>query len=58
MNYSIYGIYDNTTLLYIGSSKNYIKRKRTHISNIKYNNTNSNIGLYKHIKSNNINVSF
>ncbi len=56
MNYSIYGIYDNNNLLYIGSSKNYIKRKRTHISNIKHDNTNSNIGLYKYIKSNNIDI--
>jgi hypothetical protein len=59
MNFIIYGIYNNDNqLLYIGSSCDYIKRKRTHLSNIKHNNTNSNIKLYQYIKNNNISIKF
>jgi hypothetical protein len=52
--YSIYGIYNNDILLYIGSASSFIKRKTSHLCNIKYNNTNSKIKLYQHIKNNNL----
>ena len=50
----IYGIYNNEQLLYIGSTKNFIDRKRVHLANINYNNTNSSIPLYQYIKQNNL----
>lgn len=60
MNFIIYGIYNelNDELLYVGCSNDYIKRKRTHLSNIKHFNTNSKIKLYQYIKDNNINIKF
>jgi len=58
MNYTIYAIYNNNNLLYIGSTKNYIKRIITHNCNIKYNNSNSKIKLYSHIKENNLDIHF
>ena len=60
MNFIIYGIYNelNDELLYVGCSNDYIKRKRTHLSNIKHINTNSKIKLYQYIKDNNIIIKF
>ena len=54
--YTIYAIYTDNLLLYIGSTNNFKSRVITHKCNIKYNNTNSNIKLYKYIKENNLQV--
>jgi hypothetical protein len=54
--YTIYAIYTDNILLYIGSTNNFKSRSITHMSNIKHNNTNSNIKLYKYIKENNLQV--
>lgn len=55
-NYTVYGIYDNDILLYIGSSANYKSRVNNHLQAIKNNNTNSKIKLYQYIKKNKLNV--
>lgn len=55
-NYTIYGIYNDNILLYIGSTSNYKKRKTTHMCNLKYNNTNSKIKLYQYIKKNKLTI--
>jgi hypothetical protein len=58
-SYTIYGLYNNDNkdnLLYIGSSADFKARIRTHISNIRHNNTNSKIKLYRYIKDNKINI--
>jgi hypothetical protein len=57
MIYTIYGIYNNDNLIYVGSTSDFIKRKRTHICAIKYNNTNSKIKLYQYIKQNNLTIN-
>lgn len=51
-NYTVYGIYNNDILLYIGSSSNYKSRVNNHLQAIKNNNSNSKIKLYQYIKKN------
>ena len=54
--YTIYAIYTDNILLYIGSCQNFKSRERTHLANIRHENSNSNIPLYKYIKNNKLEI--